>query len=224
MTRTAAARGHLALLAALLPLAACASSRSAANTEVAVAELSTANGWAVVSDVPFERQRDAAAGGSAALAMVLKHYGLDVRQDEILATSRGGVPEADELRDFARAQGLAAFLFSGDLEIVVHELQQDRPVIVALARTAAKGDHYEVVVGYNVSRGELATVDPARGYTAVALRDFIAAWQPIEQLMIAVLPRPMPGTSPGGPQGPEDHPAGPAPTQSASWHGSVEAR
>jgi hypothetical protein len=219
MTHLHPARGRLALLASLLlPFApSCASSRSAAPSEVAVAELSAANGWAVVSDVPFEHQRDATACGSAALAMVLKHYGVDVRQDEILATSRGSAPGADELRDFARAQGLAAFLFSGDLEIVVHELQQDRPVIVALARGKHGEEHYEVVVGYNVAKGELATVDPSRGYTAVSLRDFIAAWQPIEQLMIAVLPRPMPGAHPGGPEGPEEHPSEQTPTQSASW-------
>lgn len=218
MTHVSPARGGLALTAGLLSFAvSCASSRGAASSEVAAAELSAANGWAVVSDVPFERQRDASACGSAALTMVLKHYGLEVRQDEILATSRGPAPEADELRDFARAQGLAAFLFSGDLEIVVHELQQDRPVIVALARGEQGEEHYEVVVGYNVSRGQLATVDPARGYVAVSLRDFIAAWEPIEQLMIAVLPRPMPGAHPGGPEGPEERPSEPTPTQSATF-------
>lgn len=182
--------GGLALAACLLALVAggCASSRS-----VRLADAGRTAGWARVENVSEVRQSSSQDCGAAALAMVLGHFGRDVTPEEIWAASPpppGHGLRADALRDFARRQGLQAFLVEGQPGDLEREVRRDRPVLVGVVKRRGRHDyrHYEVVVGVNPERQRILTIDPARGARETSLERFTAEWAAAGRLTLVVLP------------------------------------
>jgi ABC-type bacteriocin/lantibiotic exporter with double-glycine peptidase domain len=206
--RTGVARGRAAAphgLALLLCLVAsgCASTLP---RNVTGADAARGSGWARVENVAEVRQTSRDGCGAAALAMVLGHWGRLVTQDEIWAASPpppGQGMRADALREFARGQGLQAFLVQGEVGDLDREVGRDRPVLVGVIKRQGRRTypHYEVVVGINRERRRILTLDPARGARETTLDRFTAEWAAAGQLTLVVFPA-TPAPAPVAQQGP----------------------
>jgi ABC-type bacteriocin/lantibiotic exporter with double-glycine peptidase domain len=150
-------------------------------------------GWTHVAGVPEIRQSSRDGCGAAALAMVLGHLGRPFREDEIRAATPAAPGEgirADALREFARGQGLQAFLVEGRPADLDRELGRSRPVLVGVVKRKGRRawPHYEVVVGVNRERGRILTLDPARGRRERDLEDFEREWAAAGRLTLVVFP------------------------------------
>ncbi|HEY4394736.1 MAG TPA: cysteine peptidase family C39 domain-containing protein, partial [Polyangia bacterium] len=160
--------------------------------------------WIVVQDVPFVAQQADQDCGPAALAMVLGRFGVPVTLADVTAAAppRDGGVRAGDLRDFARAQGLQAFVVAGTFDDLSGELSGGRPVLVGLAKPMTGGRalaHYEVVVAINRRARQVLTLDPARGLRENSLEGFAREWAPTGRVtLIAFRPqRHPPDAGPG---------------------------
>ena len=160
---------------------------------VSLAEVEREPGWIVVRGVPVVRQESAHDCGAAALAMVLARWGIPNAAPEI----RRSVPvdergaSAGGLRNFARDQGLRAFLISGGESDLEHELGARRPVLVGLVQRYAGHralSHYEVVIGLNPINHRVLLLDPGRGPREDELASFEREWQDAGRLALVVAP------------------------------------
>ena len=131
-------RARLALLAALL----AGGCQYGTARSVTLAELGTAQSWERVAGVPEIRQVAREDCGAAALAMVLGYWRLPDR-----ARRRSRPParpdpseasEAADLRDFARRQGLQAFVIEGRFDDLDREIRRHHPVVVGMMKRYAQ--------------------------------------------------------------------------------------
>lgn len=112
-----------------------------------------------LADVPFFPQ-EAYQCGPAALATLLQARGLTVTPEqlvpEVYVPARQGSLQAEMLAA-ARARGLVAYPLRPELESILRELAEGRPVLVLqnLGLDWIPRWHYAVVVGYDLSRGEM---------------------------------------------------------------------
>jgi ABC-type bacteriocin/lantibiotic exporter with double-glycine peptidase domain len=193
--RTAAPTGRPALRGCVV-LAVCllaSGCHSSVSRNLADPEAARADGWARVENVPEVRQSGREDCGAAALAMVLGHWGRRVTPGEIWAASppsQGRGLRADALRDFARREGLQAFLVEGQPADLDRELGRDRPVLVGVVKRKGRRayPHYEVVVGINRKRQRILTLDPARGARENSLKRFTEEWAAAGRLTLVVFP------------------------------------
>jgi ABC-type bacteriocin/lantibiotic exporter with double-glycine peptidase domain len=152
------------------------------------------DGWNRVEGVPPVRQVAREDCGAAALAMVLGYWGLPVTRDDIKAANPPA-PErgikAAALREFARGQGLQAFIIQGELADLDRELARRRPVLVGvMKRTSRRAyPHYEVVVGISRGTQRILTLDPAHGLRVNSREGFAAEWNAAGRLTLIVFPR-----------------------------------
>jgi ABC-type bacteriocin/lantibiotic exporter with double-glycine peptidase domain len=179
------------MVGAAVTLAACESGR---GHIVSPADLGAHDGWTMVSGVPFVRQRSERDCGAAAIAMVLRYWGVPVDAENVmsahpLARERG--LRAGELRELARAHGLDAFVVKGEPADLRTEIERRRPLIVGLARSASGTaiGHYEVVIGLDHARRRVLTLDPAAGWRESTLEEFAAEWAGAQQLALVVFRR-----------------------------------
>jgi ABC-type bacteriocin/lantibiotic exporter with double-glycine peptidase domain len=148
-------------------------------------------GWIVVPDVPLVRQHAEHDCGPAALASVLARWGIADALPQIhrdVVTNPNGAAAGD-LRDFARKQGLAAFLVVGEESDLVRELAAGRPVLVGLLQRYSNGQvlsHYEVVVGLNEARHRILLLDPGNGPREDSVESFTREWQGSKRLTLVV--------------------------------------
>lgn len=155
------------------------------------------DGWNRVEGVPPVHQIAREDCGAAALAMVLGYWGLPIMHDDIRAT-HPPAPErgikASALRDFARRQGLQAFLIQGELGDLDRELARHRPVLVGVMKRTSRRvyPHYEVVVGISRGKQRILTLDPAHGLRVNSREGFAAEWTAAGRLTLIVFPRPGP--------------------------------
>jgi ABC-type bacteriocin/lantibiotic exporter with double-glycine peptidase domain len=151
--------------------------------------------WERVEGVPAVRQAAREDCGAAALAMIFGFWGLPVTRDDI----RTAVPpapdrgiQASALRDFARRQGLQAFVIQGRLDDLDHELRRHRPILVGMSKRYGRRAyaHYEVVVGISRRDQRVLTLDPTYGGLRVNSREgFIAEWTAAGQVTLIVFPQ-----------------------------------
>src|SRR4051812_17320116 len=95
-------------------------------------------GWIAVDPVPFSRRSTERASGASALQVVIDHIcGAPVASVAAKSHADRRVT-AGELRDRARRLGFDAYLVSGTLDDIKHELVHDRPVIVGVAKPSGK--------------------------------------------------------------------------------------
>jgi len=160
---------------------------------VSPAELRAQPGWVMVSGVPDVRQESLLDCGPAALSMVLQRWGVPASsraevEKELPPSSADNGAAAGDLRDLARRRGLRAFLISGSVDDLVHEVGAGRPVLVGLVQRY--GDkalsHYEVVVGYNPVTRRLLLQDPGRGPREDGFDGFGKEWKPTGNLTLVV--------------------------------------
>jgi ABC-type bacteriocin/lantibiotic exporter with double-glycine peptidase domain len=190
--RTATARPARAALALGVCLVAGGCASGAAHRGGGTGD-PRGGGWTRVDQVPVLRQTSSDGCGAAALAMVLGYWERDVAQEEIRAASTAGLGEgirADALRDFARGQGLQAFLIEGDAADLERELGRSRPVLVGVVKRQGRRayPHYEVVVGIDRERRRVVTIDPARGQRERKLDRFVEEWAAAGRLTLVVFP------------------------------------
>jgi ABC-type bacteriocin/lantibiotic exporter with double-glycine peptidase domain len=170
------------------------SARTATPADLAARE---DDSWNRVDGVPPVRQIASEDCGAAALAMVLGYWGLPIARDDIQA-AHPPVPErgikAAALRDFARRQGLEAFLIKGELDDLDRELARHRPVLVGVMKRTSRRvyPHYEVVVGISRGKQRVLTLDPAHGLRVNSREGFAAEWTAAGRLTLIVFRRPVP--------------------------------
>ncbi|HEY8925882.1 MAG TPA: C39 family peptidase [Polyangia bacterium] len=163
---------------------------------VSPAELRAQPGWVLVPGVPDVRQVSVRDCGPAALAMVLQRWGVpgssraEIEKALPPDTAATGAA-AGTLRDLARSRGLKAFLISGRVEDLIHEVGAGRPVLVGLVQRYGKEalSHYEVVVGYNPVTRRLLLHDPGHGPREDGLDGFGEEWKPTGNLTLVVTGR-----------------------------------
>jgi ABC-type bacteriocin/lantibiotic exporter with double-glycine peptidase domain len=149
------------------------------------------DGWIVVSGVAPVLQTAESDCGAAALATVLAYWGDGTTRDDVMRAcpvGPGGGLVARDVRDQARVRGFSAYLLHGQITDLVHELSRGRPVIVGLVKPYLTGDmcHYEVATAIHPERGQIVTIDPARGWCTNSLEGFLAEWEPADRLTIVV--------------------------------------
>ncbi len=202
MGRAGAARSHavgirsLALIGCVLA-SGCyhGSARTATPADLA----DQPDGWNLVEGVPPVRQIEREDCGAAALAMVLGYWGLPITRDAISAANPAA-PEhgirAAALRDFARRQGLQAFIVEGQLADLDRELGRHRPVLVGVMKRYGQRlyPHYEVVVGMSRRDQRVLTLDPAHGLRVNSREGFTAEWTAAGRLTLIVFPRAAPSS------------------------------
>ena len=133
---------------------------------------------AVQLSVPFVPQEKDTCG-AAALAMVMRYWGVPVSHDAIakaLVHPEVRGIQGSRLTDFAREQGMTAIAFAGDRAVLRDHLAKGRPLIVAI--DAGHGRLHDVVaVGLDEARGQVVFHDPARGPgRSLALSKFERRW------------------------------------------------
>jgi len=159
---------------------------------VSPAELRSQPGWVMVSGVPDVRQEALRDCGPAALSMVLQRWGVpDSSRAQLEKALPPGDPNgaaAGDLRDLARRRGLRAFLISGRVEDLIHEVGAGRPVLVGLIQRYGNQalSHYEVVVGYNPVTRRLLLHDPGHGPREDGFDGFGQEWKPTGNLTLVV--------------------------------------
>jgi ABC-type bacteriocin/lantibiotic exporter with double-glycine peptidase domain len=179
------------MVGALVALGACHAGR---GRVVAPGDVRERDGWVFVRDVPFVGQESERDCGAAALAMVLRYWGVPVDAREVAAanpSARARGLHAGELRDFARTRGLDAFLVKGEPADLRTQIERHRPLIVGLARQAdgTTLGHYEVVIGFHHARHRILTLDPAAGWRDSSMESFAAEWAGAQQLALVVFRR-----------------------------------
>ena len=148
----------------------------------------------MVGGVPLIRQTSAHDCGPAALAMVLRRWGVpaDVAQVARATGGPGQSVAAGALRDEARRQGLQAFLIRGEVDDLVREVGSNRPILVGLIQRYTNNRayaHYEVVVGINPRSQQLLLLDPGNGMREDAMKSFSQEWEGAGRLTLVVGPR-----------------------------------
>ncbi len=183
-----AAARQLLLLAATCQ-AACSSYIGSARS-FAPAAFDREPGWIAIRDVPFIKQQSESDCGAAAIGMVVSYWtGTPPRQlSGALRPAPAHGIKAGRLRDFAREQGLASFLVQGEIADLARELRSGRPVLVGLVKPHYQGalTHYEVVVGLQLEKGVVVTLDPAEGWRQNTVTAFLAEWKPAGRLALIV--------------------------------------
>jgi ABC-type bacteriocin/lantibiotic exporter with double-glycine peptidase domain len=197
------ARGPLwlGLLGALVSACYAGSARSVSPSQASA--LTADPSWIVVPDVPFVAQQSDEDCGPAALAMVLRRFGVPVTLAEVTAAEppKDGGVRAGDLRNFARGQGLQAFVVAGTFDDLFGELGRGHPVLVGLAKPMTGGRaqaHYEVVVAINRRARQLLTLDPGRGLRENSLEGFAREWAPTGRVTLIAFrpPRRPPDAAP----------------------------
>ena len=125
---------------------------------------------------------------SEALEMVLRSYGKSLGDGPANQEDQGVA--AGLLRDLAREKGFRAHVIEGSFQDLEEHLRKGRPLIVGLVKpfiTGAK-PHYEVVAGFHPTRGDVATLDPARGWTLNGWEGFLKEWAGSGRLLLVIAP------------------------------------
>jgi len=188
-------RARFALVASLLlGIAAQGCSYLGSARDFDPRELRKEPGWVAVETVEPQRQGSREDCGIAALEMILAYYEKPVPADEVAKAcpiEPGSGSRAGEMRDFAKSQGLQAFLIHGEVSDFSRELSLGHPVIVGLVKRYATGayTHYEVVVALHPDRKRIVTLDPANGWRSNSIEGFLEEWEAAARLTLVVFPQ-----------------------------------
>jgi ABC-type bacteriocin/lantibiotic exporter with double-glycine peptidase domain len=176
--------------ALLLALAAsgCISRVPSTATPADPADIAPANGWVAVQGITPIHQKEILDCGPAALAMVAARWGVDIDPSAVRRPRTRGAT-LGQLRAAARREGLTAYAIQADQRILIHELDQGRPILVGLLRGKGRKrvSHFEVVIAYHPRQGKVATIDPSAGFAVRAWKDLQSEWAPAGRPALVVL-------------------------------------
>ena len=130
--------------------------------------------------------------GPGALAIVLNYWGIRRGPERILAEIFQGRPpeqgtKAQDLVDYAEAQGLRAFLVQFDLEQIQQQIGRGRPLIICRP-IFGRINHYEVVVGYDSLHQRVIIANPADGVVSCSEAWFRKIHQKSDRFVLLVVP------------------------------------
>lgn len=185
-------RAALIALVALTTAASCVRYTGGARA-LDPARLTAEPGWLVVEATPRLAQQRADDCGAAALAMVFSRWRVPLSVAAAVAALPAPGPQGarlGDLRALARARGLVAFALAGDRATLIHEVTRGRPSVIGLRlRYGARRvlHHYEVVIAIHPERGQVATLDPARGWRVRSWAALEDEWRPAGWPMLIVL-------------------------------------
>jgi ABC-type bacteriocin/lantibiotic exporter with double-glycine peptidase domain len=123
-------------------------------------------------DVPFVKQPEEGCG-AASIAMVMQYWqqhqgqpetpssDVNLIQRALFSKQARGI-YASDLERYLNQQGFRTYIFRGDRALLMHHLQQGRPLIVALKPASGSLLHYVVVTGIDPERQTLLTNDPSQ--------------------------------------------------------------
>jgi ABC-type bacteriocin/lantibiotic exporter with double-glycine peptidase domain len=139
--------------------------------------------------VPFVAQRGNTCA-AASLSMVLRYWDVQVTEGEVAAAllepRLHGIP-GSALEAFAKARGLKAVAYAGDMPQLRDYVGKGRPLIVAWGLPHHEF-HNVVVVGFG-DNGEVIVNDPAAGAARrVSAGDFERRWSAAGHWTLLVLP------------------------------------
>jgi hypothetical protein len=94
------------------------------------------------------------------------------------------------LRDLAIRQGLQAFLIQGQPGDLEREIHRHHPVLVGMMKRHVFRNypHYEVVVGINLQKQRVLTLDPGHGLRVNGSDAFAAEWAKAGRLTLVIVP------------------------------------
>lgn len=145
-------------------------------------------------NVPMIHQSAPRACGAAALEMVLRYYGKNVAQEDIMKSiDRGEVGglAAKDMKALVEHEGLHAFIIHGNAEDIPKYIDRRIPLIVARRAKFMRGlgNHFMVLVG-RTSDGEFLVLnDPEKGRIRVKLERFLSDWSAAQRFMMVIGPR-----------------------------------
>lgn len=187
---------RLLFAATVFTLGSGCASYTGSAVDVNLNQVQADDGWIMVPGVEVVKQKDRRDCGAAVMTSVLRYYGNPVDREQIareyLKEDGDRRIRAGDLRDFAKDQGLHAFLIQGQLTDLEAQLKKQRPVIIGVIKpySLERGvQHYEVVVGYHPEKKLFLTIDPAHGYRQNGEQGFMAEWDAAKRLMLVAFPK-----------------------------------
>jgi len=135
------------------------------------------------------RQESKHACSVTCLSAVVQYWRVAKTPQEIEA-DLGELPEGGytlaELKDWAQANGLQAYVFRGTLVDIRTQTERGRPLIITLK--AEEGNHSLVVTGLS-ERGNVLVMDPQRGRTVVLRRErVLERWDAVGRPLLLIAP------------------------------------
>jgi ABC-type bacteriocin/lantibiotic exporter with double-glycine peptidase domain len=187
------ARATLVAGVLALSASACAVGYSGPARPTTRAAVEAEAGW-TLAPAPELRQQSHSDCGPTALAMVAAHWGVEPMRAAANVSSSGPVDNVSfaRLRSAARKLGLSAYVITANAGTLTYELRHGRPVVVGLMRPygrRANQGHYEVVVGVQLAKGLVATIDPAAGWRVRTFDELEKEWGPARHPAMVVLGR-----------------------------------
>jgi ABC-type bacteriocin/lantibiotic exporter with double-glycine peptidase domain len=151
-------------------------------------------------DVPYVKQPEEGCG-AASISMVMQYWQQHQGQPQTASSDVNHIQRAlfskqargiyaSDLERYLNQQGFRTYVFRGDRALLVHHLQQGRPLIVALTPKSGSLLHYVVVAGIEPDQQTLLTNDPAqRKLLKVDSRNFEEEWQATSNWTLLAVPR-----------------------------------
>jgi ABC-type bacteriocin/lantibiotic exporter with double-glycine peptidase domain len=142
-----------------------------------------------IERVPFVKQEPKWCG-PAALASVLRFYGLDITQQAIakeIALPNGEVLNLD-LKLYARRKGFRAESRRGNLDLLKLWIDRDVPVIsqMRLGGIASRAYHFVVVYGFDERKLCFIVHTGERAAQQISFFDFSRSWQEAGNWMLVI--------------------------------------
>jgi len=135
------------------------------------------------------RQLTSKSCSSTNLLVVAKYWGIKKSiaeiEQELGARPKDGYT-LGQLHNWAKKNGLEAFIFSGSIEDIVYHTKKRRPLIVCIEK--GKRNH-SVVVKFVTRDGNLVVMDPVRGGNVLLEREkFLKYWKPLGNPILLIAP------------------------------------
>lgn len=177
----AARRCHAWTLALAIALAA-----GCALSPLRPYEPQLVRGKSVALDVPLVRQEGKNTCGFAAITMLLRYYGVSIRdEDRELVRRSAGTKEGVSgrmMEEVLERNGFRVYIFAGTLldeespRGIAYNLKQGWPLVVMVS-PRGKRDHYMVVSGLSVQKDQVFFEDPDKGKVACSGPAFRKMWE-----------------------------------------------
>ncbi len=162
-----------------------------AGVDVVRADAAAGHGH-VIGGVPFLPQEEYQCG-PAALAMVLRYYGMPADPDDItralyLPSIRGTLNL--DLEFYARRRGFRTHAFPGTLERAKDEVRRDHPLIVFQELGAGPWPvpHFAVLLGFDDRAGVVVLHSGTTPYRIVSYGAFERSWAPRRAWTLLITP------------------------------------
>ncbi len=152
--------------------------------------ISSSDDAKVIENVPFVKQKDWFCG-PAAMASVMRFYGLNISQDEIakeVFTPKLKGALISDMEYYAREMGFKAETKNGDLNMLISFINEGIPpiVLVDIGKWIVSQPHYYVVYGYNKSKNTFLLNTGYESNQVISFSRLGKEWEKMNRLMLVV--------------------------------------